>query len=317
MTAIAPISSASMPATTATPPVAAATGTPAPSDIATFDIPQELLAKFTASAAEGMADATTFLQQHGKGEASLLPAWSILRLGWPPKEDAEGLATLHAIEKTRTPDGIAAAKYWAANGLDTVWLTLLKEYTSHVGPAQARAAERLMNDALMLSNEASQISKASVARTRPFVDDPTLTVAINKPGNNPSFPSGHTSSAYAGAEVLAYLMPDRKDEFLSLAAQVAYSRLYGGVHYPTDVIAGVKVATTVTAVLTRSTMAKPKRGTKPKARNGGVAGGRHAILASTATPAPSTATPAPGRIALAGAAHLAGPALAGAAQLAA
>ncbi|MCW2950520.1 MAG: Acid phosphatase, partial [Thermoleophilia bacterium] len=161
-------------------------------------------------------------------------------------------------------------------------------------------------------NHASQVSKAAAARARPFVDDPTLTVAIDKPGNNPSYPSGHSSGAYAGAEVLAYLMPDRAAEFMNIAAQVAYSRLYGGVHYPSDVIAGAKIASTITAVLTRSTMAKPKRGLRPKAGNGGVAGGRHALLPQTAS-----AALAPAPVALLGAVHLAGVALPGAVVLAA
>jgi undecaprenyl-diphosphatase len=64
-----------------------------------------------------------------------------------------------------------------------------------------------------------------------------------------SFPSGHASTSFACATVLALLEPRLRVPALVLAAAIAFSRLYVGVHYPTDVLAGA-VLGTATGLLT-------------------------------------------------------------------
>jgi len=63
-----------------------------------------------------------------------------------------------------------------------------------------------------------------------------------------SFPSGHAATAFAAATVLTALAPRWAAGWLVLAAAIAYSRLYVGVHYPLDVAGGVVVGV-VTALL--------------------------------------------------------------------
>lgn len=57
-----------------------------------------------------------------------------------------------------------------------------------------------------------------------------------------SFPSGHTTASFAAAEII-FLMVSKSwgSAALTLAALVAYSRMYLGVHYLSDVLAGVSV----------------------------------------------------------------------------
>jgi undecaprenyl-diphosphatase len=60
-----------------------------------------------------------------------------------------------------------------------------------------------------------------------------------------SFPSGHAATSVAGAVALAAILPRGLVWFLLLAAAIAYSRVYVGVHYPVDVVAGALVGAAV------------------------------------------------------------------------
>lgn len=61
-----------------------------------------------------------------------------------------------------------------------------------------------------------------------------------------SFPSAHASTAFAGALVYSRLGLPRVPLY-ALAAGLSYSRLYLGVHYPSDVLAGALLGTAVAA----------------------------------------------------------------------
>ena len=84
--------------------------------------------------------------------------------------------------------------------------------------------------------------KNMVARIRPYEILSDLSILVNKQSDY-SFPSGHTTASFASA----WIYFKRLDKPLGimamiLATAIAFSRLYVGVHYPSDVLAGFVIA---------------------------------------------------------------------------
>jgi undecaprenyl-diphosphatase len=83
------------------------------------------------------------------------------------------------------------------------------------------------------------VVKPLVDRARPFrVQAVAARVIQQPPPNTPSFPSGHTATSIAGALALARVWPSARWLLGGLAALIAVSRVYVGVHYPSDILAG-------------------------------------------------------------------------------
>lgn len=82
------------------------------------------------------------------------------------------------------------------------------------------------------------ILKNLFQRPRPFVDMPTINLLISKPTSY-SFPSGHTSTAFAAIGILASQFKRYKMLLITIAVLMAFSRLYLFVHYPFDIVVGI------------------------------------------------------------------------------
>jgi membrane-associated phospholipid phosphatase len=72
---------------------------------------------------------------------------------------------------------------------------------------------------------------------RPEQLDPSINTVIGLP-NFPSYPSGHSTFSAAAATVLGYVFPGSAADFDAMEDEAAISRLYGGIHYRSDIERG-------------------------------------------------------------------------------
>ena len=89
----------------------------------------------------------------------------------------------------------------------------------------------------------NEVFKGIVARPRPFNEIEELTTVIFNLPASLSFPSGHTCSSFAAAYVYARCFGKRGAWAYAVAVLISVSRVYIGVHYPSDIIAGAVVGT--------------------------------------------------------------------------
>jgi undecaprenyl-diphosphatase len=112
--------------------------------------------------------------------------------------------------------------------------------------------------AVVAADLIADAGKLLVYRHRPFEHQ------LGPSERTHSFPSGHSATSFAAATVLAWYAPRWRWWFFALASLIAFSRLYLGVHYPTDVVAGACVGV-ATALLLR---AATRRGSRRARRAG-------------------------------------------------
>lgn len=109
------------------------------------------------------------------------------------------------------------------------------------------AASSLLTEFILINI----IIKPLVDRIRPYDVNAALTYLGHKP-SDASFPSGHTGAAFAVAFVMLFTMPKKIGiPATVLAGLIAFSRLYNGVHYPTDVLGALIIATITSILMTK------------------------------------------------------------------
>ena len=145
----------------------------------------------------------------------------------------------------------------AIQGLHVAWLDPVVSFYTKMGYARillialslamllyrpTRKAGALALGAMVLGLLVTNVTiKPLVERARPWLDWPIVPLVTE--GDPNSFPSGHTCAAFAAGLSWARALPWRWGRAAAVIAAVCMglSRLYVGVHYPTDVLVGAVI----------------------------------------------------------------------------
>lgn len=171
----------------------------------------------------------------------LLPSGSELRLDAPPDE-AETMAeieALHTLLGAVEDDMLAQIRYWSASVPAYRWNKLAsEEYFNRAIPHPISSyGLALMNVAIYDATVAAWDTKYTYMRPRPIEIDDSLAPVLATP-HSPAYPAEHAVAAGAASEVLAFLFPDKADQFSAQADSAINAMLHSGIYFPSDIDAG-------------------------------------------------------------------------------
>ena len=152
-------------------------------------------------------------------------------------------ALLRAVRSAARPPAVArgVARFSALGEHAGIWLAL--GGAGALLDPRRRPAWQRATAGVLAANVVNVLVKLAVGRARPQLAD--LPPLIATP-TQLSFPSAHATTGFAGARAYSALIPARP--LYVLAAALALSRVYLGVHYPTDIAAGAVLGTLIGSV---------------------------------------------------------------------
>lgn len=119
-----------------------------------------------------------------------------------------------------------------------LWFAAAAAITASRTPRARRAAAHGIASLSLASLTINTLGKRSVRRSRPLLDAVPRVRQLKRQPITTSFPSGHAASAAAFAAGVALESPAWGAVVAPVAFSVAASRVYTGVHFPSDVVAG-------------------------------------------------------------------------------
>lgn len=163
--------------------------------------------------------------------------------GWTEAQELAYVEQANAMANA-SPELKAFTEALAKKGGSDIWMQFAKQYRREAGFVRGWLGTGLMAVAMGVTALKTQEAKRHYHRLRPYQIDPNIHT-IGKPPKDASYPSGHSSSAYAAATVLGALWPMHASELNWWARQVALSRMSAGVHFPSDVQTGAILGTKI------------------------------------------------------------------------
>ena len=171
----------------------------------------------------------------------------------PPPPPAPGSPQMVAdlaevMRYQRTPQSRRISYFWAVIPELREWIAItnLKIFKSRMDDDPPWAARAMA--LVMIASDDSFIgcfeAKYHYLAPRPFQVDPNVEMLFPAP-NHPSYPAAHGCGDGAAEAVLSYLFPNDASYFKERAEEGALSRLWAGIHFPSDLDAGLKLGRSV------------------------------------------------------------------------
>lgn len=165
----------------------------------------------------------------------------------PPLPDSDtdqtDLKVLRAWQQKRTTAECARARAEARGNFESL-LGNVSPFHRPLSPEVASFFKHVHADL----DYAVGAVKERYQRPRPFLRGFGIEPCIYIIGGY-SYPSGHAANARLFALILSDLVPERRAEFIARADEAALDRVIGGVHYPSDIEAGKRLAEEIYAEL--------------------------------------------------------------------
>jgi hypothetical protein len=169
----------------------------------------------------------------------------------PPAYDSEQKKAELAEIKTfpRTPKSNDAAFFWQFAVAGTRGYHWWHEHVGEqialhrldINPPRAARAYALESVAQYDTVVACWDGKYAYWAIRPFQLDPEVKPLFPTP-NHPSYPAAHACQSGANGAILSYLFPSEAPRFMAMAQQAGESRIWAGIHYRSDLVAGFDLA---------------------------------------------------------------------------
>lgn len=162
----------------------------------------------------------------------------------PAPEDRNGTAMeavwLKDFMKQRDAAAWTQVAFWDAGSPSYRWVALANQYMEKQPMSNPRNTRFLsiLNVAVYDAMIAAWDTKYAYNRPRPSELDPGIIPGVAVP-RSPSYPSEHAVAAGAASAILAFFYPRDAKYFNDLAEEAGRSRLFAGVQYPSDVLAGL------------------------------------------------------------------------------
>jgi PAP2 superfamily len=188
--------------------------------------------------------------QAGSWKTWALSSGAQFRLTPPPRGLAQEIEIKSLIRRAGRRDAaaLAAISFWDAGPPGYRWneIALNQVFKNNLnanGPRIARIMA-LLNVAIYDATIAAWDSKYVYHRPRPSEVNSQVAPTLPVP-NSPSYPSEHAAAAGAAAAVLGYLFPRDADFFSAQAQEAALSRIWAGIHFRSDIEAGLAIGRAV------------------------------------------------------------------------
>jgi acid phosphatase (class A) len=168
----------------------------------------------------------------------------------PAKGSAADQADMEAVLKAQAEASDARRAQALADSDETVYVmftpTLGAAFNAATTPKAAAFFARIGDS----EDDTLDAAKPYFGRVRPWLANPAVK-PYAKQTKSGSYPSGHTTRVAICAIMLSMILPEKKDAIWARADDYAQSRVIGGMHYPTDILAGWRTGTAMATVMLR------------------------------------------------------------------